>query len=37
VIGLENRRIIFANNAVRHFFGWSADELMEEQPYLLPE
>ncbi len=28
VIGLENRRIIFANNAVHQVFGWSPDELI---------
>lgn len=28
VIGMENRRIIFANNAVRDVFGWEPDDLI---------
>lgn len=28
VIGLENRRIIFANNAVENVFGWKPDEII---------
>lgn len=35
VIGLENRRIIFANDSVRNVFGWEPEELIGQKTRVL--
>jgi len=35
VLGLKNRRVVFANNAVENVFGWKADEIIGQRTHVL--